>query len=414
MRRQTTLSGNHRPSVPGRISGLTAVALIALGAAVAQAFGRFTYGVLLPAVRDDLNISNTVAGSLGTSNVAAYLIGTIAVAWATSRFRLLQVLRLGFVFSASGLLLAAYSPTVVVLAVAQFLMGLGGACIWIPSPVIAADAMPPERRSIAIALLSSGIGAGVVFSGQLSGFVRSTMGDDSWRTVYAIEAVIAVVVLLTTFALIGHSQGQPSARAGVGGFSALRRMRGWLPLTMAYTSFGLMYLLVIGFLTTRLEDDKGWTGSQTSLAFTLLGVAMIFGGPVFVSLASRIGPRLAMAMAFGTWGVLAIAVLPGWTVPTFGMAIGFGLLFTAVPSIITLYVVTNTTADTFGPSFSAATLAFGVAQMAAPQLAGFIADLAGSFAPVFLLSSFLAFVGMVSALRLPEREPAVTSVPASA
>ncbi len=71
------LLGSFRPS---RATGLPAVALVAVGAAVAQAFGRFTYGVLLPAVRDDLGISNTVAGSIGTVNVGAYLLGTLAVA----------------------------------------------------------------------------------------------------------------------------------------------------------------------------------------------------------------------------------------------------------------------------------------------------------------------------------------------
>ena len=39
--------------------------LMALSAAVGQAFGRFSYGVLLPAVRDDMGISNTLAGFIG-------------------------------------------------------------------------------------------------------------------------------------------------------------------------------------------------------------------------------------------------------------------------------------------------------------------------------------------------------------
>ena len=49
------------------------VVLVMAGACVAQAFGRFTYGVLLPAVRDDMLGSNRAAGLLGTVNVAAYL-----------------------------------------------------------------------------------------------------------------------------------------------------------------------------------------------------------------------------------------------------------------------------------------------------------------------------------------------------
>jgi MFS family permease len=171
---------------------LWAVALVAIGAAVAQAFGRFTYGVMLPAVRDELGISNSIAGSLGTVNVGAYLVGTIAVAAATGRYRLLQVMRAGFVCSTIGLTMAAVAPNALVLGVALFLTGFGGACIWIPAPVIAAAALAPERRGLAVGLMGSGIGAGIVFSGQLASYVRSNLGDDSWRTVYVIEAVIAV------------------------------------------------------------------------------------------------------------------------------------------------------------------------------------------------------------------------------
>lgn len=391
------------------LQGVPAVVLIGLCAAVAQAFGRFTYGVLLPAIKDDLGISNTLAGFIGTLNVAAYLLGTIFVAAATSRFRLLEVLRFGFLFSIAGLILAAFAPNPTVLGLSQCLSGFGGACIWIPSPVVASDAMPPARRRFAIGLLGSGIGLGVVFTGQLSAFVRSTMGDESWRTVYVVQASIGFAVMIATFVFIGHRQGKPSSKAGLGGFSALKRMRGWIPLTMAYTSFGLMYLLVIGFLTTRLEEDSGWTGPSASLAFTLMGLAMVFGAPLFITIANRIGPPRSLAVAFTLWGVATMLILPGWTIPTFGAAIGIGLLFSAVPSMTTLYVVENTSADDYGPAFSAATLAFGLSQMVSPQLGGFIADLSGSFTLVFVLSAVIGLTGTAAVLQLPNRDDSTAS-----
>ena len=384
-----------------RLSGLPAVVLVAMTAAVAQSFGRFTFGVLLPAIRDDLGLSNTVAGSLATVNVGAYLAGTLLVASVASRFRLLMVMRTGMVLSVVGLLLAAVSPGVEVLAAGLFVMGFGGAMTWIPAPVVAAAALAPKRQGLAIGMLASGMGAGVVFSGQLAGFVRSTMGDDSWRTVYLVQGVIGTVIVVAAWLLLTHHQGRPSSRSGLGGFSVLRRMRGWLPFTVAYTAFGLMYLLVLAFLTTKLEDDNGWTSSQASLAFTLLGVAMLFGGPLFVSLADRIGPRVALAVAFGGWMATTLTLLPGWTVPTLAASAGAGLLFTAMPTMLTVYVVSNTSPEDYGPSFAAATFAFGVAQMISPQLGGVIADAAGSFTPVFLLSAGLAAIGLASVLQLP-------------
>lgn len=391
-----------------RLTGPAAVVLVALTAAVAQSFGRFTFGVLLPAIRDDLGLSNTAAGSLATVNVAAYLVGTIIVASASSRFPLLKMMRAGMVLAVTGLSLAALSSGPVVLAIGLWLMGLGGALTWIPAPVVASAALAPERRSFAIGILASGMGVGVVFSGQLAGFVRSNMGDSSWRTVYLVQSLIGVVVVVSAWLLLAHRQDRPSTKAGLGGFSVLRRMPGWLPFTVGFTAFGLMYLLVVAFLTTRLEDDSGWTSSRASLAFTLLGVAMIFGGPIVVALARRIGSRRTMAVAFGAWAVTATTILPGWLVPTLAAAVATGVLFSAMPTLFTLYVVDNTTVEDYGPSFAGATFAFGVAQMISPQLGGFVADAAGSFTPVFLLSAGLAVVGLAAALRLPRHDGSET------
>ncbi|MDA3040854.1 MAG: YbfB/YjiJ family MFS transporter, partial [Actinomycetota bacterium] len=126
-----------------RFSGLPAVFLVAAVAAVAQSFGRFTYGVLLPAIRDDLGLSNTVAGSLGTANVAAYLVGTLTVASIAGRLRLLVIMRLGMVMAITGLGLAAIAPGARTLAAALSLAGFGGAFAWIPAPVVAARALAP-------------------------------------------------------------------------------------------------------------------------------------------------------------------------------------------------------------------------------------------------------------------------------
>ncbi len=396
-----------------RLRGPVVVAVLAFGAAVAQAFGRFAYGVLLPAIRDDLGISNTVAGTLGTVNVGAYLAGTIAVAVASSRVRLLPILRLGMTIATVGLVLSAVATGPVSLAVAMFLSGLGGAIVWIPTPAIAAAALGPERRNAAVALLGSGIGLGVVFAGQLSGYVRSNLGDESWRTAYVVMAAVGLCVTMLIF-LVGHEQAAPSGgNSQFGGFTTLKRMPGWLPLTSAYTAFGLMYLLVLAYLSTRLEDDNGWTSGDASLAFTLVGLATVAGAPLFVSLTDRIGAGNSLATAFAVWIVLVLVILPGWWIPTLAASVGVGLVFTGVPSMLTLYVVANTSVEDYGPSFAAATLAFGVAQMISPQLGGLIADATGSFLPVFVLSAVISVVGVGVSLRLARTTAALTEPAAS-
>jgi len=377
------------------------VLLIAAGAAVAQSFGRFAYGLLLPAIRDDLAISNTLAGLIGAANVGAYLLGTLFVAWATSHYRLLSVLRLGLMLSTTGLLLAAVAPSPLLLAAALFLSGIGGACVWIPSPMIASDALPASQRGLAIGLMGSGIGIGVIFVSILGGSLRSSQGDHAWSSVYLTMAAIGLAILLGVLFMVRHQQARPTGGGGFGGFGALKRMQGWLPLIFSYATFGFIYLLVLGFLTSRLEDDSAWSSLEAATAFTLMGFAMIFGGPAFVALATRISTRLALAIAFALWPIFVFIVLMGAYIPTLMACIGLGFLFSGLPSLITLYVVENATPKDYGPSFAAATLAFGLAQTISPAVGGSLADISGSFTWVFLVSGTMGILGFIAALQLP-------------
>jgi len=242
-----------------------------------------------------------------------------------------------------------------------------------------------------------------VFASSVSGSLRNSLGDAAWSSVYQIQFAIGCVVMVAVFLLVRHHQANPTGGGGLGGFSALQRMQGWLPLILAYACFGFMYLLVVGFLTTRLEDDSGWTSANASWAFSLLGLSMIFGGPLFTTMAQLFGVRCALTLAFGLWPVFALVVLTGLTVPVWLACIGIGFLFSALPSLITLYVVENTTSEDYGASFAAATLVFGVAQMISPPIGGWIADADGSFTLVFLLSAVTALIGLVATLRLPRR-----------
>jgi len=400
------------------------------GACVAQSFGRFTYGVVLPAVRDDLLGSNVAAGLLGTLNVTAYLAGTVVVASVSTRIALVTLIRIGLGLSTSGLLFASIATNAIMLVCALVAMGLGGAAIWIPSPRVASAVLPPQRRGLAAGLVGTGIGIGMVFAGRLSDALRHGQGDESWRDVYRVEGLIGVGVLVAALALLRHrelaapiepatvrddaSAFQPVAppasvhargvRAGVGigGFAALRRIHGWLALTLAYAAFGFMYLLVFAFLVARLEDDAGFSADRASAMFSIVGAAAIFGGILLGPLSDRIGRRPTMIGAFLAFGVSALAILPGGETWVLLGSIGVGLTFSGLPAVIAAYVVDATDAATYAPAYSAATIAFGVAQMSAPQVGGLIADWQGSFTLVFVLSGTVAAAGALLSSRLPD------------
>jgi predicted MFS family arabinose efflux permease len=372
------------------------VAIVMAGACVAQAFGRFTWGVVLPDARDDLlGGSNTLAGFFGTLNVTAYMVGTLVMSWAASKVTLIGLVRIGLTVSTVALGVAAIAPSGPVLGLALFAMGLGGAVIWIPAPAISARALPPHRRGMAVGLVGSGIGIGIVFAGQMGAAV------DGWQTLYRIEFGIAVVVLVLALSFLRSRGDRPAVAGGFAGIGALRTVDGWIPVTVAYAAFGFGYILVLGFLVARLKDDSGMSSSEASAMFSIVGAASVLGGLSLGALSDRLGRRNTLTVAYLVFAACAILVPSGRQPWVAIAAFGVGLMFSGMPALIIAHVVDHTDADTYGPAFSAATLAFGVAQMVSPQIGGTIADASGSFTLVFVLSAVVSCVGAAAASRLP-------------
>ena len=364
---------------------LTLVIVLA-SAMVAQAFGRFTWGVVLPDARDDLlDGSNTAAGLFGSLNVGAYLLGTIVVAWLASRSSLVGLVKVGLVLSTSGLALASFTTRPAVLAMALVIMGLGGAIIWVPVPGIA----------------GVGIGVGIVFAGRMAAFLRGGE-QDVWQTLYRIELGIALIVIASAFVFLRSQGERPSVAGGFGGFGALRQIQGWKALTGAYSAYGFSYILVISFTVARLEDDAGWNSGRAALAFTTIGFAVIAGGLIVGSISDRIGRRLTMTIAFVSWAVASVGILTGSLPVVLVSTVLVGIMFSGIPATIIAHVVAHADERSFGPVFSATTLAFGIAQAVSPQIGGAIADWRGSFTLVFWLAALVALIGAMAAWSLPE------------
>jgi MFS family permease len=252
---------------------------------------------------------------------------------------------------------------------------------------------------MAVGLVGSGIGIGIVFAGQMSSLLGE--GDDGWQQLYRIEFVIAVVVLAGTFAFLRSRGDRPALAGGFGGIGALRRVHGWVPATVAYAAFGFSYILVIGFLVARLEDDSGFSSGESSAMFSLVGAATVLGGLTLGPLSDRIGRRITLTASFSIFALCTLMVLSGHQPWVALAAIGIGLMFSGMPALIIAHIVDHTDVDTYGPAFSAATLAFGITQMISPQIGGALADALGSFTWVFVLSAVVSLVGAACSSRLP-------------
>lgn len=406
--RRAGASTSRAPGVRGPgVRPRSIVVLVALSSGVAQAFGRFSYAVLLPAIDRDLLNSYALAGLVGTANVAAYLLGTLAVSALARRSAPSALIRGGLVATSAGLLVLWQAGGAAALAVGLALTGVGGAFIWVPAPGLAGSVVRPSRRGAAIGLSGSGIGGGIVLVSVLAAVLQSRGGDDAWRTVYLVQAVLALAVLALCVLFLRpgpHRDDATEVRA-----AALRRVPGWVGLVGGYAAYGFAYSVYTSYLVTALEDDAGFSTRHAAVVYTLVGVALIVGGVLLGRLSDRLGRGPVLV---GGYAVMAAAILlvPLGVEPLVSLsAFAFGVTMSGLPSVIAAHLSDVLTPREFAGAFGRCTLAFGVAQLCGPPVGGALAEATGSFGLPFLVAAAVALAGAgasVLVLRAPAVIPA--------
>ncbi|GAC1332921.1 MAG: YbfB/YjiJ family MFS transporter [Mycobacteriales bacterium] len=375
------------------------LSMLAVG--VAQGFGRFSYALVLPALNRDVLHSYALAGLLATANVGAYLAGTALVSLAATRYDPAVLMRGGIAASAAGLVVLAAAPGIAVLAVGMVLTGLGGAFVWVPAPGLAGSVVAPARRGTAVGVAGAGIGVGVVFASQLAAVVHHVVGPQAWREVWAVEAGIALLVLVAVLRWLNP----PATERAVGRVrvSALREVPGWVGLTLGYATYGLSMAIFMNYVVAALAGDSGFSLAHASTIFAVVGVVLVPAGVLLGRLSDRVGRRPTLVLGYLLMAGGALLVPVGAEPAAAIAAVVFALAMGGVPTVIAAHVGDHLSTQAFGAAFGTLTLFFGVAQVIGPQLGGALAERTGSFTLSFLVAAVVVALGAGSSLLVPGR-----------
>ena len=112
-------------------------ARLALGTASALGFARFAYGLLLPAMRDDLGWSLSAAGMLATANGLGYLFGALVTTAIAARLGTATTFRGAMALTAVALTASAACADYLLLLATRAVAGAAGAAVFISGGVIA-------------------------------------------------------------------------------------------------------------------------------------------------------------------------------------------------------------------------------------------------------------------------------------
>jgi len=371
---------------------------LALGVLVTNGFGRFAYGLILPAMRADLGWTYAQAGWLNTANALGYILGAAGTMWALKRRTPAGLFALGLAVTALSLLATSFMPALWWQSLWRFLTGLFGALSFSTAGALAARlwADNPRLNALGIAILfGSGGGMAIVLAGATLPPMLAEWGDASWRWAWVIVGTLSLI--LVPPGLWAARRAPPVPRREVSAPPLpWRRM---LPEFMGYAGFGLGYIVYLTFLSAWMKEQHA-SPLQVALVWVLLGACITLSPLLWRGIFARhaSGRPLALVLTgIATGSALPVLwpTLPGLAVS----AVIFGSCVFMAPSAVTNFSRQNLPPESWGSAISLFTVVFAVAQTIGPYAAGALGDLTGSIGTSLLAAAGLLLAGALIAAR---------------
>jgi predicted MFS family arabinose efflux permease len=393
-------------------STLVIAAALALAAAVSLGLARFSYALLLPPMRADLDWSYLTAGAMNTVNAAGYLGGALLLPRVLQRFDVRTVLLAGS--AAAGVLLCLHGVVEgdAALYALRLLTGVASAAAFVGGGLLAARLATTSdddgsadraagagsrthRSGLVLGIYYGGTGLGIVISALLVGPIAGRAVAHAWQAAWI---ALGVVALLATLAMRAPTRHLALAQSDVAPSTRFR----WTPLRFAlagYFMFGLGYIGYMTFVITLLREQRMDAAAIVGF-YVVLGLGVIASSWLWAGLLQRCRGGAALALLNGLLAVAtALPVLSAHPLAVFVSGALFGSVFLSVVASTTALVRHNLPPAAWAGGIGAFTIVFAAGQIVGPSLVGWVADGPGGLVRGFVVSAGVLLAGAALAWR---------------
>jgi MFS family permease len=355
---------------------------------------------ILPELSDEYDLSKTAAGVLAAAYPAGTFVGALPGGWLAARAGTRPTVLLGLGLLVISSLAFAFADSIVVLDVARFVQGIGGAASWAGALGWLIGAAPRERRGELIGTALAAAIVGALF-GPVLGAAAGALGQ---APVFAFVAGMGAAMMVWALRLrAAQPEGDSRLRTLLASLGDGRVAAGMWLTALPGLLFGT--LAVLGPLRM---DELGAGATGIAAAWLIAAALEAIINPLVGRLSDRRG-RLIPSIAGVVGGALVMLALP-W--PTSAWVLG-GLVIVAAPLIGTLWTpamaMLSDGAEAFGVdqgfAFALVNLAWGTGQAVGDAGSARLADAAGDKVPYLILAVISAATFAVLARELVRRSP---------
>lgn len=371
---------------------------------------RLGYSVVLPEMIRDLGFSRTAGGSIYNAYLFSYLALTPLTGYLTDRIGARRIITTCALILGAGVVLMGTVGSLWTACLFYAIVGLGATGMWTPVITVVQQWFAPNRRGLALGILSTGYGLGFATMGIAFPWI---VHHFSWRYSWYFLGAGALVMVLANGLLLrsdpelagyvpwGQKQvpsltipGEKSHLSSESFHQIFRSRIFWL---IGFSYFCISYSLygITTFMVDYAKYQMGVPLEKASLLATVHGICQIVGVLTILPLSDYLGRKktiiisnslitaclIGILLSGSSWGILCtfvgiLAVFYGVTFPMYGACAG-----DYFPKKV------------MGTVIGAWTPFYGLGAILVHWVSGILRDSTGTYDHAFIITAVMAALG---------------------
>ncbi len=356
---------------------------------------RFAYTPLLPVMQEATGLTESESGWLATSIYMGYMLGVLITANLNNLNYKYLLLRLYLILSIVTSAAMAMTTDIWVWAVLRFIAGVCGSGGLIIASGLILKWLVHNHHRAELGIHFCGIGLSIISAALLVEVMLQLSA--SWQQQWLAFAVMAAVFAIPAWLWMPHPATDSHAGAEIKDNPPSKTFT--LLMLLAYFCAGYGYVVSATFIVDIVEGVESLKGLGP-LSFVLVGIGATPAVLIWDRVARKVGYLKALLATYtlNVAGILLPAVSDSLIVIILSTVL-FGGTFVACVSLVL------TMAGKFFPSNPAKfmgkmTLAYGVSQILAPVITGYLAEEFGNYNLGLYLAAGSMIIGSLLILGL--------------
>lgn len=371
------------------IATIRVLAASVIAVVVMVGIARFSYTPMIPEMVEALGLSQSVVGMLATVNYAGYLTGALLITRISDLDLKVKLYQLGLIVAVVSTVLMGYTTDVWLWFLLRFVSGLSTSAGMLLGAGLLMSWLIKNNEKSELGVFFSGIGLGIVLTAVLAELIKEPF---TWDQQWVIYGLVGLVLIVPVWRWTPDYRACALPRTG-GVVVGEDRSRFIVILQLAYFCAGVGYVVTATFLVAIAESmpelsGRGW------LIWLIAGLAATPACWLWDVFSRRWGQWTALYIAYTLNAISILMLIMDTSMASVMLsAVIYGASFIGIVSMM-LAMVGRVFPENPSRPMSRLTFSYGIAQMLAPAVVGYLADVEGNYTNGLWLTLLVMALGV--------------------